>query len=584
MRNLLTIVIVAVSATMAGSAFASADVVLSRNAKSEYRIVIAAQASPVEEHAAAELQSFLKRIGGATLPIVTDFEKADAKVILVGRNARLSQIGVRIDWKKLGTDGVVIRTVGSRLVLAGSPARGALYAVYTFLEDQLGCRWFTANVHRIPSSPDIKIGKIDYAHVPTVMNRDLYYGEARDPDFMVCQKLNGLMLDDKRGGKATIAHAPGATGWCHNVFTLCPPDKYFKDHPEYFSMVNGQRTPSELCLTNPEVLEIVVKNLRALMKKYPEYKIWNVSQMDNGDPCTCPACKAIDDREESPAGSVLEFTNKIAARFPDKVISTLAYWYTMGPPKTLKPLKNVHIMFCTDTCRRPPFYDYYKGWQKIAPLRYHWYYVIPCHNIIAPWPNWYQMQRDLKEWAAGGMTGMFIEGSNEVGSEFSELRIYLLSKLLWDQNVDYSKAMQEFLDGYYGAAGPILRRYIDAMVDSLNATGDDLDGHDWCRQHAETFLAPAMLAKYDLMFDDAEKTVASSPDLLRRVQHARLPLMHAELQLGYGSVQSRIDTLYRMKDISLRSGVPFYWDFGNRPTQQYLAEVLAGLEKERAGK
>ena len=45
-------------------------------------------------------------------------------------------------------------------------------------------------------------------------------------------------------------------------------------------------------------------------------------------------------------GSFLTFVNKVAERFPDKIISTLAYQYTRVPPKDLLPGKNVNIMLC----------------------------------------------------------------------------------------------------------------------------------------------------------------------------------------------------------------------------------------------
>lgn len=79
----------------------------------------------------------------------------------------------------------------------------------------------------------------------------------------------------------------------------------------------------------------------------------SVSQNDgNYTNCTCDACKAIDDYEGALSGSIITFLNKLAARFPDKEFSTLAYLYTMNPPKRVKPLPNVNIMLCDIDCDR----------------------------------------------------------------------------------------------------------------------------------------------------------------------------------------------------------------------------------------
>ena len=112
-------------------------------------------------------------------------------------------------------------------------------------------------------------------------------------------------------------------------------------------MVKGKRIPTQLCLTNPDVLKIAIRSLRKMVAHNPEAKYWSVSQNDNRDYCTCVQCKAIDDREGSPSGSIISFVNQVADQFPDKMISTLAYEYGRRAPKTLIPRDNVNIMLCS---------------------------------------------------------------------------------------------------------------------------------------------------------------------------------------------------------------------------------------------
>ncbi len=132
------------------SASRAADLVLADGGKSDYQIVLADNASPSTRHGAEELQSFLRQITGATLPIVSDRKPTGPHEIILGDNAHLRQLGVAVDFKSLGLEGYVIQTVGEHLVIAGGQVRGNLYGVYGFLEDHLGCRWFTPNVSRIP--------------------------------------------------------------------------------------------------------------------------------------------------------------------------------------------------------------------------------------------------------------------------------------------------------------------------------------------------------------------------------------------------------------------------------------------------
>jgi alpha-glucuronidase len=105
---------------------APGGVALVENGKSDYVIVTAANASPSEKHAAAELQRFIREISGAELPIVTDAGNLQEHEIILGQNAHLKPAGVEIDFTKLGNEGFTIRTSDERLIIAGSALRGTI--------------------------------------------------------------------------------------------------------------------------------------------------------------------------------------------------------------------------------------------------------------------------------------------------------------------------------------------------------------------------------------------------------------------------------------------------------------------------
>ena len=73
----------------------------------------------------------------------------------------------------------------------------------------------------------------------------------------------------------------------------------------------------------------------------PGASFYGVSQNDWYNFCTCPDCKALDDAEESHAGTMIAFVNQIAEavekEFPNVIIETLAYQCTRKPPKTIRP-------------------------------------------------------------------------------------------------------------------------------------------------------------------------------------------------------------------------------------------------------
>lgn len=68
----------------------------------------------------------------------------------------------------------------------------------------------------------------------------------------------------------------------HSYFSFISPNEYFDTHPEYFSKIGGIRRHNDthLCLTNPDVLEIVTKKMLDYMDKHPNIRQFNFSQND----------------------------------------------------------------------------------------------------------------------------------------------------------------------------------------------------------------------------------------------------------------------------------------------------------------
>lgn len=493
----------------------------------DYVIVVPQAATETENYAATELQRYLKEISGTELKIVSDSDTPVEKEILIGYTNRTDYP----DAAKFGQDGFVIRTVGKKVAIHGGDRKGTLYGVYTLLEEYLGCRKYTAKVEIVPKSAKIQIpATINNEQIPVITSRYTNPLEA-DSVFVDWNKLS----QDTRGRR------PEWGLWVHTFKRLCPPDKYFAKHPEYYSLVKGQRATTQLCLANPEVLEVVCEHLKAEMDKKPEAKFWSVSSDDNFQYCQCPECAAIDAEEGSPAGSVVRFVNKVAERFPDKVISTLGYQYTRKAPKT-KPAKNVNIMFCSIECNRdlpidtdPTSADFRKDmedWAKLTDNILVWDYAVSFKVLQSPFPNFGVLQPNMQFFVKNNVVAMFEQCSGGTGGEFCELRGYLVTKLLWNPNVDMDATINDFCNGYYGAAGPYVRQYIDLVQKNMTESGQPLKIFRYTIDYAETWLSPAKMAEYHAIFDKAEAAVAGDPAVLERVKIARQPINFAELELS----------------------------------------------------
>jgi hypothetical protein len=497
---------------------------------SRYRIVIPSSPTENELKASTVLRDYLIQISGAVLPIIAADKATSPYEIVLGQNERLDELDLGINLNDLKKDGFLIKTDSLRLIIAGGNRKGTLYGVYTFLEKYLNCRMYSPDVKLIPEQKRIVLEMINDLQVPVIDIRTIHYRVTWDEEYIDWHKLN----HDEHGGR------PDWGMWVHTFNSLVPPETYFSEHPEYYSLVNGKRIPTQLCLTNPEVLKVTIQNLRKKMAQNPMANYWSVSQNDNRNYCTCEDCKAIDQREGSPSGSIIQFVNQVADQFPEKMISTLAYEYGRKAPKTLRPRDNVNIMLCSIEVFRdksieddPTSVDFMhdvQEWGMIAKDIIVWDYVIQFPNLISPFPNLHVLQPNIQFFVKNGVTSMFEQGNREVGGEFSELRSYLISKFLWNPNENADSVMNDFLNGYYGPAGQSLRTYIDEMREALVLSGAPLRIFGSPNEADTTYLTPALIDRYEELFNEAEGAVADSAELLERVRIARLPLDFAIME------------------------------------------------------
>lgn len=522
------------------------------NASTDYRIVLGADASPSERYAADELQRFVCQITGATLPIVGDAGDRSEHSILLGDSRHLRALGIDLRGENLGDEGLILRTVGDTLVIAGGRRRGTLYGVYTLLEDVLGCRWFSPQVSRIPRQPTIDLAPLDVRAVPILGWREPRCGDIEvSGDWAARNKIYGRFphTEEKHGGRMQWTH------YVHTFNQLVPPEVYFGEHPEYFSEIDGQRTTyrAQLCLTNPSVLAMVTDQVRQWIAQEQDTEVVSVSQNDWYNYCRCPDCAAIDAREGSPSGTMLWFVNQVAEaierEYPHVAISTLAYQYTRHAPRTQRPRRNVIPHLCSIECcfahplteceRNASFVEDIRAWSRISDRLYVWDYVTEFGHYISPWPNLYSLQPNCKFFIENGVRGIFEQGPGTT-SEFAELRTYLLAKLLWDSDLDVSSTIDDFLQGYYGGAARAIRDYIDLVHDK--ARRDHLHSHIWSPLNHALFT-PDLLAEANALYDQAERD-AGDEAALQRVRVARLPIQYVEI------VQHRIpeDQLHDMAD------------------------------------
>lgn len=424
--------------------------------------------------AASTLRDYIAKATGVTPECIREHsgESYPYEIVVGVCNTRSPQ-SVVDRRAKLGDEGYMIYAEENRLYISGATMRGTYYAVISFLEDYIGCRFFTEDCEVVLPAASLEIpAGTDEFFVPKLFYRAEYADFCNNNRYAPKHKLNAYLSGNLDGYGGGVSYAAGA--FVHTFRQLAEMKEY--------------KVGDQPCLTDPAVYETVLKNVRAWLDSNRNATIISVSPNDsytNQAGCQCANCKALDDQYGSPMGSLLTFVNRIARDiredYPQVYVETLAYHYTQTPPVGLVAEDNVLIRLCPSACcmvhgiagceQGDTFRADLTAWSKICKNLSIWHYSVNFGNYLLPLPNLFSIYDDVQLYLQNGVVSIFDEAAyNSRTGEFEELRSYLFSKLMWNPDMtreEYERHMNEFLQYYYGDGWEYIRRYIDATYTEI---------------------------------------------------------------------------------------------------------------------
>ncbi len=493
-------------------------------------IVVAADATPAERHAADELRDFIAQATGIRMEIVT--ARSPESGVFLGKASRRKA-------EDLGEEDFRIIVADHHVEIAGGSPRGTLYGVYTFLEDELGVRFLTNDHTHVPHADSGQALKaVERVVRPRFRWRYSYYGVNMAHPELAARLRNNAVTDRAELG--------GRSNWSlisHSVNEYVPVAKLGTEHPEFFSLVDGKRRSfmrddqfeqggTQPCFTNPDVKALIINGVlgRLARQRQTDGNI-AISQNDNQKYCRCDRCRAIDDREESHMGALLTLVNEaadaVAKDRPGVFVGTLAYQFSRTPPRSLKPHANVAIQLCSiEACQIHPLNDPgcpknvafckdLEGWCRICEHVYVWNYNtnFACYN--SPCPNLDVIGPNVRFLAAHGVNGVFMQAAgNAQNTELCELRNYLISRLLWDPTLDDHKLVDEFVTLHYGRAADKVRAYLTLIGETARRSGI----HQNCFGSAASYGIDAAVARKTLKLLEEGMALAENDEVRRRVE------------------------------------------------------------------
>lgn len=542
----------------------------------DMKIVLPVNATAVEKTAADELLTYVKKITGQTMAIVREGEQ-DGNAVYVGATRYAANIQVTYPDNEFG-EGWAIKAIDGNLVLTGGKVRGTIYAVYHLLEDELGIHWWNPWEEHVPSNEHAEISAdLDKCGVPAMKYRDIYLSKKQEKvQHMFCtrNRLNGFASNcpATHGGKEdyslpylvhTFRHyfrpiySEDSDGvpeeWMAWWNAIGNPDKvsYYDEHPDWFAYnkeTDERMLGGQLCLNNEELYEAFEKKFLATIRYCidkadaegkPRPRYYDITPADVGGHCQCEKCTASIAKHGA-SGNLHRFVNRLAGAakkaFPeeDLIIETLAYWDYQEPPvDDTRPADNVVIRFADNFMdilhdvhhkNNAGLLERLKTWQKLTKkgnLQI-WDYstIYPTNGVF---PCMYKYKENQMVFLEHDVDGYFVELEDYINTDFWDMKLWLLSRVMEVPDQDYDALMDTFIYGYYGAdAGKYIREYLDFMHEKAEA----YDGHITFGRHivGAPWLSVADILKGDDLFEKAMEAAGDNEIYFRRLRAARCGL------------------------------------------------------------
>ena len=498
----------------------AADPMLARRGVPAAAIVIAPTAKPDEKLAAGELQEYVRKISGATLPIALSDRRTS--VIPSVRIGVFGQAPVEA-WKgeKPAPDAFSVETSGNELYVVGGDTRGALYGTYELIERALDVRWFMPGElgEDVPAQSTLPLPRVKFAKGPA-------FGH-----------VSGIIWGGGPGTEAWELRMRGKVGppeafghnW-HNVLPFTPQN--FAANPEWFAEVGGVRGQSpQLCTAHPDIVRFSVEAARRYFDRNPDSPLFSLSPNDGYGFCEDARCRAVDALYGGGAGVLsdrfVHYGNEVLAQLatthPGKQVGIYAYATHVNPPNRARPAPGYATMvakmpweFCHVHALADPacgpnrrFLSYMQGWNSV--VAHSGIYEYYGHFFVsATWPIVHSLRRDIPLYHQMGIERFITESQQHWATQ--GLNLYVTAKLLWDPKADVDLLLDEYYKRFYGKAATAMRRYWGRWEEAMLATATHGDGgYEWLR----VFTNP-LVAETGGYLVEAERAAADDSEKVRR--------------------------------------------------------------------
>lgn len=488
--------------------------VFAQNGKSDYKVLISAEADIVEQTAASEFVKYIEQTTGCVLPVVTDdtaSANVNGKYVSIGENKLFNK--VKIDNTNLNKEGYVLKTIGNSLFIVGQIPKATLFGVYGFLEYEMGCKFLSAQYEYIPEYTSFELKETDERRIPAIATRCVFYDAMNTFNTMYLAPKNGYSVAHTTDPKAIGGSYWSFTsdGEVHSMASFISYSENKNKHPQWYGTAQGNMP----CLSNglnaetgeidpndrekdldgnpiegTTYIEAWINKSIEYLQEHPDCEYITFGQPDVSDSivCNCEKCqKQLSKLNYSRSAQFMVWANTAAKYIQEWVqencpgrkvrFARTAYAWSEGAPvkqvaegvyepitELCRPREDMSIWWipinscyihelCDENCNTNANGTgaAWKGWKQIANDFLVFDYNVNYTEYLSYFPNMNVLQANLQEYVKEGVSSYLLEGSLGSYDYYEQdMQAWVAAKLMWNPNLDLQELVSEYNRYYYG--------------------------------------------------------------------------------------------------------------------------------------
>ena len=520
------------------TAAAFADALFS-NGKSEWTIGVSAKADPAVISAANELANALSRVAGFRFEVSNKYSP-ERKIILLGTSSAkiISNYDLGLDTAMNDEEICVIkRTDPNLIVISGNTPRAVLDAAYAFLYKFIGVRfiWPGESGAFYPKLATWEIpDTLDWKWQPSIRYRGFHLcGDWYDVDnFRTWMSRN--FINSTRHVTTSMPQYAFTQMIGGHIMKVTGKDM-FETHPEYFSLINGERYKDNICLTSDGALDFLTDKLNKLIEHNPKAEFLHLFLEDNLNFCECPDCKKLGNVSERFYYCYNRLAKRLHEAHPEIKITPLAYSGYRPAPKGKIEASSMIEYATHDRCnnhllsnRNCPWnvdqMKQYALWkEKGLPIgQYTYEFDIYTDKGCAQFVPLFRIIEDnVKTAVKWGHVWIIPEVSlspgegpeTEVSAVLNRLPISFYAQMMWDSNLTVTDWLNDTCKTVWGPAWRQMVDYFSAMDFAWSA----ISSHTLILKHPGSqagFITPQVEAKARRAFEEARSLLENGEETL----------------------------------------------------------------------